>query len=116
MAGASRLAVLAHRLVAAAVSVSAPLHRPSGVGRQPAQDAGVDGQRSQAVIGEEDGLAPARGAGDELVLGAGLVQNLQALLAHRVQAREDPWTLSCKVVRVSASRAVQWFAWHHWPR
>lgn len=45
VASASRLTVLADRLIAAAVTVGAPLHGPRRVGWQPAEDAGVDGQR-----------------------------------------------------------------------
>lgn len=82
VARAGRLAVLAHRLVAAAVGISSPLYGPSRLRRQAAQDAGVDGERGQTIVGEENGLAAARGAGDELILGAGLVQDLQALLTH----------------------------------
>lgn len=115
VAGAGRLAVLAHSLVAAAVGVPAPLHGPVGVGGQAAQDAGVDGQGSQAVVGEQHRLAAARGAGDELVLGAGLVEDLQTLLAHRVQAGEDARPLAGKVVGVAAGGAVQRLARHDGP-
>lgn len=113
VARAGRLAVLAHRLVAAAIGISSPLYGPSRLRWQAAQDAGVDGERSQTIVSEENGLAAARGARDELILGAGLVQDLQALLTHRVQAGQDSWTLPCKVVRVPASRAIQWLTWHH---
>ena len=86
VAGAGGLAVLAHGLVAAAVGLAAPLHGGAGVGGQAAQQAGVDGERRQAVVREQHRLAPAGGAGDELVLGTGLVQDLQTFLAHGVQA------------------------------
>jgi len=116
LASAGGLAVLAHSLVAAAVGLPAPLHGPVGVRGQAAQDAGVDGQGSQTVVGEQHGLAPARGTGDELVLGAGLVEDLQALLTHRVQAGEDARTLAREVVGVTAGGAVQGLAGHHGSR
>lgn len=59
---AGRLAVLAHRLVAAAVGISSPLYGPARLRRQAAQDAGVDGERSQTIVGKENGLAAACGA------------------------------------------------------
>lgn len=107
---------MTHSLVAAAVGVPAPLHRPVGVRGQAAQDAGVDGQCSQAIVSEQDCLTPARRAGDELVLGTGLVEDLQAFLTYRVQAGEDAWTLPGKVVGVAAGGAVQGLAGHDWPR
>ena len=113
MAGAGRLAVLAHSLIAAAVGVPSPLDGPVGVGGQTAQDAGVDGQGSQAVVSEQHRFTSARGAGDELVLGTGLVEDLQTLLAHRVQAGQDARTLAREVVGVAAGGAVQGLAGHH---
>lgn len=113
VAGTGRLAVLAHSLVAAAVRLPPPLHGPVGVGGQTAQDAGVDGQGSQAIVGEQHRFAAARGAGDELVLGAGLVEDLQTLLAHRVQAGQDAGALAREVVGVAAGGAVQGLAGHH---
>lgn len=107
---------MAHSLVAAAVSVPAPLHGPVRVRGQAAQDAGVDGQSSQAIVSEQHRLTPTRGAGDELVFGTGLVEDLQALLTHRVQAGEDTRTLAGKVVGVTAGGAVQGLAGHHGPR
>lgn len=107
---------MAHSLVAAAVGLAAPLHGPVGVRGQAAQDAGVDGQGSQAIVSEQHRLAPAGGTGDELVLGTGLVEDLQALLAHRVQAGEDARTLARKVVGVTAGGAVQRLAGHDGPR
>lgn len=103
---------MAHSLVAAAVGVPAPLHGPVGVRGQAAQDAGVDGQSSQAIVSEQHCLASARGAGDELVLGTGLVEDLQALLTHRVQAGKDARTLASEVVGVTAGGAVQGLAGH----
>lgn len=115
LAGAGWLAVLTHSLVAAAVSVPTPLHRPAGVGGQAAQNAGVDGESSQTIVSEQHRLTPACGAGNELVLGAGLVEDLQAFLTHRVQAGEDAGTLPGKVVCVAAGGAVQWFTGHDRP-
>lgn len=62
VARAGRLAVLAHRLVAAAIGISSPLYGPSRLRWQAAQDAGVDGKRSQTIVSEENGLAAACGA------------------------------------------------------
>lgn len=107
------MTVLAHRLIAAAITIAAPLHSPCRVGWQSAENAGIDGQCGQPVVGEEHGLAAAGGAGDELVLGTGFIQDLQALLTYRVQTGENAWPLSCKVVGVSTGGAVQWFARHH---
>lgn len=116
LAGAGRLAVLTHSLIAAAIGVPAPLHGTVGVRGQAAQNAGVDGQSSQAIVSEQHRLAPTRGARDELVLGTGLVEDLQALLTHRVQAGEDARTLPGKVIRVTAGGAVQGLAGHDGPR
>jgi len=112
VAGAGGPAVLAEGLVAAAVGVAAPLDGVGGqrLGRQSVEDTGVDGQRRQPVVGEEDGLPLAGGAGDELVLGAGLVEDLQALLAHRVQAGEDAGPLVGEVVHVAAGGALEGLA------
>lgn len=115
LAGAGWLAVLTHSLVAAAVGIPTPLHRPIGIRGQAAQNAGVDGQSSQAIVSEQHRLTPTCGAGDELVLGTGLIEDLQALLTHRVQAGKNAWTLSGKIVSVTTGGAVQGLAGHDGP-
>lgn len=101
--------VLAEGLIATAVSVTAPLHGVGGksLGGKSVEDACVHCQGSQSIVSEQYGLPLAGGAGDELVLRAGLIEDLQALLTYRVQTGEDARTFVSEVVHVPTGRALQ---------
>lgn len=113
VAGTGRPTVLAKGLVAAAVSIAAPLHRVGreGLSRQSVQDTGVHRQCGQPIVSEEHSLPLAGGAGDELVLRTGLIEDLQAFLTHGVEAGEDAGPLVGKIVHVATGGAFQGLAW-----
>lgn len=119
MAGACSPTVLPEGLVAAAFRFTPPLATgwgSQGFRWQAAQDGCVDSQCSQAIVSEEHSLTVAGGTGDELVLRARLVKNLQALLTHRVQARQHPGPPLSDVVCVPTGGAFQGLTCYHWPR